>query len=648
MAIAFIATITAQMGAAWINCNRSKAHGKKMAELQRAYEEKVALGGIENARAEFAQLCAFQREIEKQSHLDRLNLIRDNHEQILIQDAYENSLRKWTLLVPPYVIASVPLTLGPLERQTIPLNCILTTSSDLGFNNNIFHKLEEQVALFCSKYWNVSFKKSIRFFQESWRDDAKDLGSRYKDIYAHLKSIPTLLISPVLKNNTLLFRFYWWGLSSDPSDAHIDELNELNPELSIPVTSKMRYDDEVVNLIIRESVPKLEAFISFFADIYYANYYHISPSLPELLYKGIIKINAHDSQEYLNNYTQLAKGKWMTSNEHEVDTTCEIAIASFKGIYPFLDKDVQQEIYFSILSKYFKIDVDNSTKASDLKISLRDFDFVRSICAFDTIRFSNIPEYSNVIESLENDYSILDSTDTEYLSDVENHEMGIALYRLYQIFEYSLNGKYNPDFAHKCLVESSKLDFVLAVVEQKVQQFQKLTDKEILSLEVLHNSNIQSASILLAKCYFWGLGVIQDEEIALNIINSNKGPYNSEFYYNVAMLLIDIYGEEEQSTIMSFLRNASKMGYVKAMEKLMMIYKGTKLSKEDPEKHFLYAKQAAEHGSIVGLVRTGYCYAMGYGVPKSISSAKSFLTIAARHGSENAKKILTILTANNG
>lgn len=648
MALAFLATIAAQMGSAWINCNRSKAHANKLAELQRAYEEKITLEGIENARAEFTELCSFQREIEKQSQLDRLDLIRKNHEQTLVHDAYENSLHKWPLLVPPYVIANVPLTIGPIVNQSISLNCILTTSADLGFNNYVFHNLEEKLALFCSKYWNISADKSIRFFQEAWKDDAKDLGSRHKDIYAHLKNVPTLLITPVLKNDTVLFRFYWWGLSMDPSDAHINELNEFNPELSISVAPKMKYDDETINLVVNECAPKLEAFISFFADLYYANYYHICPSLPRLLYQGIININSHDSQEYYKNYTQIATGAWMSNSEHEMDTTCDIAMASFKGLYPFLSKDKQQEIYFSILSKYFKINVDSSTKASELKITLKDFDFVRSICTFDKISFSNIQDYPDVIESLENNYSILESTDTEYLSNVKDNEMGIALYRLHQIFEYSLCGKYNPDFASKCLSESSKLNFVLAVIEQKIQLPQNLTDKEILSLEILHNSGIQSASILLAKCYFWGLGVIQNEETALDIINSNKGPYSSELYYNVAMLLIDLYGEDEQTTIMSFLGKASKMGYVKAMEKLMMIYKGTKLAKEDPEKHFLYAKQAAERGSIVGLVRTGYCYAMGYGVPKSITSAKPFLTIAANHGSEDAKKILTILNANNG
>ena len=302
MAIAFLATIATQMGSAWINSSRNKAHSQKMADLHRAYEEKAAIEGIENACAEFAELCSFQREMEQQTHQDRLELIRKNHENTINQIAYERSLHKWPLLVPPYVIANAPLALGASTNQSIPLNCILTTSANLNFNRHVFPNIEEQIALFCSKYWNVSAKKSIRFFQEAWKDNASDISSLHKDIYAHLKNVPTLLISPVLKNDTILFRFYWWGISLDPSDSHVDELNELNPELSTPITYDMKFDGEISNLIVKECVPKLEAFISFFADMYYWNFYKEPPSLIKLISSHTIKLPISDSNQYVLEY----------------------------------------------------------------------------------------------------------------------------------------------------------------------------------------------------------------------------------------------------------------------------------------------------------------------------------------------------------
>lgn len=348
MAIAFLATIAAQMGSAWINSSRSKSHSKKMAELQRAYEEKAAIEGIENARAEFAELCSFQREMEKQTHIDRLELIKNNHDQTLYQVAYERSLHKWPLLVPPYVIANAPLTIGASINQCIPLNCILTTSSNLSFNRHVFPKIEEQLSIFCSKYWNISANKSVRFFQEAWKDTANDIGSLHKDIYAHLKNVPTLLISPVLKNETLLFRFYWWGLSLDPTDAHVDELNELNPELSISIASDTKFDSEISNLIVKESVPKLEAFISFFADLYYWNYYGESPVLTTLLQSGVISLPQSETKEYVNEYGKLLveyieKSKYSSRNNKLIlDTT--------KSLSSYDDSEIINPVLSTFLS----------------------------------------------------------------------------------------------------------------------------------------------------------------------------------------------------------------------------------------------------------------------------------------------------------
>lgn len=348
MAIAFLATIAAQMGSAWINSSRSKSHSKKMAELQRAYEEKAAKEGIENARAEFAELCSFQREMEKQTHKDRLELIKNNHEQTLYQVAYERSLHKWPLLVPPYVIANAPLTIGSSMEQRIPLNCILTTSSNLSFNRHVFPKIEEQIAIFCSKYWNISANKSIRFFQEAWKDTANDVGSLHKDIYAHLKNVPTLLISPVLKNETILFRFYWWGLSLDPTDAHVDELNELNPELSISITSDTKFDGEISNLIVKGCVPKLEAFISFFADLYYWNYYKEPPLLTALLQSGVIALTQSETKDYVNEYGKLLaeyidKSKYSTLNSR-------LVLETVSSLSSYNDSEILNQILSTVIS----------------------------------------------------------------------------------------------------------------------------------------------------------------------------------------------------------------------------------------------------------------------------------------------------------
>ncbi len=308
MALAFLATLAVQISSAFFNSVRGKRLSEELAEKQRAYEEKATREGIENAKAEFAELCEFQRSIEAEMQRDRLELIKSNHQKTLMLEAYGSSLENWPLLVPPYVLKNDSIfSLGPTEKQPIPLNCILTTSTDGKFNSSVFYKLEENLAEFCSKYWNIATAKSIRFLQNTWRDNVTDIASKHKNLYAHLKDIPTLVLSPIIRGNKLIFRFYWWGLSLNPAEAHIDELNELDPELNIAVSRNMQYDDATIQTILSECTPKLEAFISFFADMYYWNFYHLIPTLPSLIHSSNIELLDTDTNVYSHQYSDLLR-----------------------------------------------------------------------------------------------------------------------------------------------------------------------------------------------------------------------------------------------------------------------------------------------------------------------------------------------------
>jgi len=283
----------------------------------------------------------------------------------------------------------------------------------------VFHKLEEQMAVFCSRYWNVSANKSIRFFQEAWRDDAKDLGSRHKDICAHLKNVPTLLISPILKNETVLFRFYWWGLSIDPTDAHINDLNELNPELTISINKTTKYTPDIVEKIVSECTPKLEAFISFFADLYYWNYYKLYPLLPSLIANGVVHLPQLNILDLCDGYSSIIKGNLVAANhvnncllidsikpicssEYIASIICETNIDSIddKSVFAYIGQLVEEaadklsnadriKLNHILLNSQTKIH--RSYICSSLQMLLEDYLKSREITADDilTVEFNN-------------------------------------------------------------------------------------------------------------------------------------------------------------------------------------------------------------------------------------------------------------------
>lgn len=345
-----LATVAAQAGSAYFNCKRNAKQAKELARKQQEFEERVLREGIENSRHEFAEICALQREIEWQMQQDRVQLIRDNHHTTLMLEAYRHSLNNWPLFVPPFIIKNESLPLLEIEQkdrlETIAVNCILTPSMDNAFNLKVFPQLEERLAQFFSEYWPTNSAKAIRFYQQAWRNNITDVGSKMHDLKAHLSEVPTIVLSPIIVDNKLNFSFSWWGFSNQVEDEHILEADNIyDPELSIDVCPRMEYNADVVESILNEVAIKLEAFISYFADLYYWNFYHLTPSLLGFL---VDKLNISEKQYYYDQYQDLL-------DKSIADFSCIHSyperLIEFAGMFP---TSFQREtVILSICSKHY-------------------------------------------------------------------------------------------------------------------------------------------------------------------------------------------------------------------------------------------------------------------------------------------------------
>lgn len=301
--ISFLSTVAVQIGAAVLNNRNSKQHNEEMARRQRVYEEKVAREGIENARAEFREMCDFQKEMEAEMHKHRLKLIRDSLTQNISLDAYAQSLANWPLMVPPYVLKndSIYESQSTDNNAVIPLNCIIAGSQSPLFNGRLRADIEENVAEFCSKYHNISSAHAVRFLQEAWRNPNAGADAVRLNLYVHLKNVPTLVLSPVVKpDNHLIFRFYWWGLTPDSNEAHINGYDEFDPDILLSDKTAAGHDN---SQIIEGCSHKLQAFISYFADLYYWNFYHQPPMLPALIGNKTLTLPQNDVKAYAGVYT---------------------------------------------------------------------------------------------------------------------------------------------------------------------------------------------------------------------------------------------------------------------------------------------------------------------------------------------------------
>lgn len=311
MSVTFtIGAILLQLGAGYINSRRQCKLSNDMAAAQKKFEEKATLHGIENARNEYRQLCGLQREIEIRMQQDRIQQIRDNFYSNLDIIAYSESLKNFPLLVPPFVMKneSLPLLSGKYKnnasKEKVAMHCILTNCTDTQFNVKIFPELEERLSGYFCEYWNIGSPHSVLFYQGGWKDSTKDARPYISNLKSELRTLPTLVISPVItENDGLQFLFSCWGMGTEQEFS--DNSIFVPHGLKFEYKPNYPYSDEEKESVLNELVPSLEAFISFFADVYYWFYYGTPPLLPSLMKKNCIKLSLGQCDDYKCQYLDI-------------------------------------------------------------------------------------------------------------------------------------------------------------------------------------------------------------------------------------------------------------------------------------------------------------------------------------------------------
>lgn len=305
-----IGAILLQLGAGYINSRRQCKLSNDMAAAQKDFEEKATLHGIENARNEYRQLCGLQREIEIRMQQDRIQQIRDNFYSSLDIIAYSESLRNFPLLVPPFVMKNESLPLQSDEftnnasKEKVAMHCILTNCTDTQFNVKIFPELEERLSGYFCEYWNIGSPHSILFYQGGWKDSTKDARPYISNLKSELRTLPTLVISPVItESDGLQFLFSCWGMGTEQEFS--DNSVFVPQGLKFDYKPNHPYSEEEKESILNELVPSLEAFISFFADVYYWFYYGTPPLLPSLIKENCIESSLLQCDDYKCQYSDI-------------------------------------------------------------------------------------------------------------------------------------------------------------------------------------------------------------------------------------------------------------------------------------------------------------------------------------------------------
>lgn len=646
-----LANVGLQIYNNWCGSRQNKQLQQKREEYERAARE-------HNTQRMWQLMREGQemtRQLEEERHQQRLEELKNDVGNLLQKLAYSATINNWPLSVLPIVMKNQALgNLLANQEEHIAMHCILTPSNYHEFNKVVFPRIEEKLDEYCNQYWSVLTDHPVLFYSGAWRSGQAPTEVQIDSMRSALGNLPTLLITPFFRpsDGRLIFQLRIWGVGT--LNDGFNDFSELEPtEFQRTYTDKDDYanGDGLLDEIIEDVIPYLQCVIGYIADSYFWSSEGLCPCLPKLLTNGTINT---DGMKYLvNNSQEYYERLLLTCNENEQELFSDSKNLDLcEGTSCFWNDELKIEklenIFISYCSKHTGRDFHSMKECLNLEnFTKEDLPFIRKFRkVYNLERYDNeLDEIQSVLESVDFDYSILEATDVNNLKSLAEQDNDCGTYRLGELFEFSIGVKYSASVANNCYSQCN--EFILTRARDCVENKKTLSRREMSLLTLLSYGGVEQAKFYLAAIYFYGIGIEKNISKGLDLMNDVKDSKHPYYYYIAANMLLDEYGDEEKDAIFTFMKKSADLGYIRAQEKVMMIYINNTFTKENPQKHFDYAYKAAQQGSLKALTRLAVCYIKGYGTEKSLKKAKDVASIAAKRNYPDAIKIINILNSIN-
>lgn len=642
MAIGAITMILANVGLQiynnWCGSRQNAALQQKREEFERAAKDRNKEHMWRLLRE--GQEMALQLENEK--HADRLKELKDEVDHLLEKLTYETTISNWPLKVLPIVMKNQAFgNLLANQEENVAMHVIFTRSNYDKFNKLVYPVVEKQLEQYCDKHWSTMTDHPILFYSGAWKPMVNSTDVQVTAMREELKNLPTLLITPFFRPNDgkLVFQLHMWGVGANSTDKF--DVPEIEPtEFQRPFNNQDDYDNEegLLEEIVEDLVPYLECMIGYMADTYFWSSAGLAPHLPLLLTNGTINT---DGMKYLfeatkGNYERLlVKDNKYTLEQPFEDTK---ALSLYDGISCYYQEGDQkaklEEIFISYCSKYTVhqnqsiddcLDVSNFTK--------EDLPFIRKFRTLYNGYQTELEEIQSILEAVDFDYSILESTDVDYLEKLANEGNGAAMFRLGEIYEYSIGKKWNQKLSEKYYKQAFDSNFILAIIQ--VSNDCISMHKKIIAY-LIAIGVIQAYTIILKKGNEKAFG------ISLSSLSKDVICMHPLLEYLYACQLIE---NNELFEADQMLRISADSGYIIAQEKMLDIYKGNEGFRENPELYFLYAEKAMLQNNPKATYSLAMCYMNGYGTQQSTSVGMMMMDKATELGCSEAIRIKSLLNS---
>lgn len=633
-----LANVGLQIYNNWCGSRQNKQLQQKREEYERAARE-------HNTQRMWQLMREGQemtRQLEEERHQQRLEELKNDVGNLLQKLAYSATINNWPLSVLPIVMKNQALgNLLANQEEHIAMHCILTPSNYQEFNKIVFPRIEEKLDEYCNQYWSVLTDHPVLFYSGAWRSGQAPTEVQIDSMRSALGNLPTLLITPFFRpsDGRLIFQLRIWGVGT--LNDGFNDFSELEPtEFQRTYTDKDDYanGDGVLDEIIEDIIPYLQCVIGYIADTYFWSSEGLSPFLPKLLTNGTINT---DGMKYLvNNSQEYYERLLLTCNENEQELFSDSKDLDLcEGTSCFWNDELKIEklenIFISYCSKHTGREFHSMKDCLNLEnFTKEDLPFIWKFRkVYNLERYCNeLDEIQSVLESVDFDYSILEATDIPYLEKLAEDGNAAAMFRLGEIYEFSIGVKWNKDLSEKYYLKSEHLRFLLAILRNHFDFYLKYKD----ALDCMTNLGVVQSILLKVK---W---LCNNERIikALDILNETESIHPALLFLK-AFLLLETKGDV--NTIENALRISADKGYIKAQELLCELYLKGNIIKENPSKHAYYAEQAMLQGSPYGTFSMALCYLKGYGLQKSSKAALMLIDRAEKLGWPEAIKIKKLL-----
>ena len=505
MAIGAITMILANVGLQiynnWCGSRQNAALQQKREEFERAAKERNTEHMWRLMRE--GQELTMQLEMEK--HADRLNELKDEVDHLLEKLTYETTISNWPLKVLPIVMKNQAFgNLLANQEENIAMHVIFTRSNYDKFNKLVFPIVEKQLEQYCDKYWSTMTNHPILFYSGAWKPAVNPTDVQVMAMREELKNLPTLLITPFFRPNDgkLVFQLHMWGVGANSTDKF--DVPEIEPtDFQRPFNNQDDYDNEdgLLEEIVEDLVPYLECMIGYMADTYFWSSAGLAPHLPLLLTSGAINT---DGMKYLLEETKNYYLTLLDKGVEQIPVFNDACLLEFNiGLEPFCNLDNKRNILRQIFLEHFKklssksyaeiVDV-----IKDAPWFLADVSFITKLLEVaktldDEIAYSRLWPVKRELDSINYNYDILRIKDYSVVSQEVDKGNVVAMFRLGELYEYSMGIEENIDLANFYYKKSAEHGFILAKIKIGTEGYEVLSKRAI---DILHALSVVQVDLL--------------------------------------------------------------------------------------------------------------------------------------------------------